>query len=32
MENGTMPDIIMLAVGLGSFALLILYGIASEKL
>jgi len=27
-----MSDIIMLAIGLGSFALLILYGIASEKL
>jgi hypothetical protein len=31
-ENGAMPDIIMLAVGLGFFALLVLYGIASERL
>jgi hypothetical protein len=31
-ENGAMLDILMLAIGLVSFALLILYGIASEKL
>jgi hypothetical protein len=31
-ENGSMLDVIMLAVGLGFFALLVLYGIASEKL
>jgi len=27
-----MPDILMLATGLGVFALLVLYGMASEKL
>jgi hypothetical protein len=32
MENGAMLDIIMLAVGLGCFALLALYGIAGERL
>jgi len=32
LENGAMLDIIMLAIGLGFFALLVLYGIASEKL
>jgi hypothetical protein len=31
-ENGVMLDIIMLAIGIGAFALLILYGTASEKL
>jgi hypothetical protein len=31
-ENCAMPDIIMLAIGLGFFALSALYGIASEKL
>jgi len=31
-ENGAMSDIIMLATGLGCFALLILYGIAGERL
>jgi hypothetical protein len=32
MENGTMLDILMLTIGLGFFALLILYGIAAERL
>lgn len=32
MENGAMLDILMLVIGLGFFALLVLYGIASEKL
>jgi hypothetical protein len=32
LENGAMLDIIMLAIGLGFFAFLVLYGIASEKL
>jgi hypothetical protein len=32
MENCTMLDILMLAIGLGFFALLALYGIASERL
>jgi hypothetical protein len=32
MENGTMPDILMLAVALGFFALLALYGFVSERL
>ncbi len=31
-ENGSMSDVILLAIGLGFFALLVLYGIASEKL
>jgi hypothetical protein len=31
MENG-MSDILMLAIGLGFFALLALYGIAGERL
>jgi hypothetical protein len=31
-ENGTMLDILMLAIGLGCFALLALYGIAGERL
>jgi len=31
-ENGTMLDILMLATGLGFFALLALYGFASERL
>jgi hypothetical protein len=32
MENGAMLDILMLAIGLGFFALLTLYGIAGERL
>jgi hypothetical protein len=32
MENGAMPDILMLVIGLGFFALLALYGLASERL
>ena len=32
MENGAMLDILMLGIGLGFFALLALYGIASERL
>jgi hypothetical protein len=32
MENGAMLDILMQAIGLGCFALLALYGIASERL
>jgi hypothetical protein len=32
MENGAMLDILMLAIGLGFFALLALYRIASERL
>ncbi len=32
MENGAMLDILMLAIGLVAFALLILYGIAGERL
>jgi hypothetical protein len=32
MEDGSMLDILMLAIGLGVFALLALYGIASERL
>lgn len=32
MENGTMSDILLLALGLGLFALLALYGFASERL
>lgn len=31
MENG-MLDILMLAIGLGFFAFLVLYGLASERL
>jgi hypothetical protein len=31
-EGGSMLDILMLAIGLGFFVLLIVYGIASEKL
>jgi hypothetical protein len=31
-RKGTMPDILMLAIGLGFFALLALYGFASERL
>jgi len=27
-----MPDILMLAIGLGAFVLLVLYGLASERL
>jgi len=32
MENGAMLDILMLAIGLGFFALLVLYGLAGERL
>jgi hypothetical protein len=32
MEDGSMLDILMLAIGLAVFALLALYGIASERL
>ncbi|GAB1717601.1 MAG: hypothetical protein NTAFB05_26430 [Nitrobacter sp.] len=32
MENGAMSDILLLALGLGCFALLALYGLASERL
>jgi hypothetical protein len=32
MEYGAMLDILMLAIGLGSFALLALYGFAGERL
>jgi hypothetical protein len=32
MEDGSMLDILMLAIGLGVFVLLALYGIASERL
>jgi hypothetical protein len=32
MEDGSMLDILMLAIGLGVFTLLALYGIASERL
>lgn len=32
MENGAMSDILMLAIGLGFFALLALYGLAGERL
>jgi hypothetical protein len=32
MENGAMLDILMLAIGLGGFALLALYGLAGERL
>lgn len=31
-ENGTMFDILMLAIGLGVFALFALYGMAGERL
>jgi len=31
-EDGAMLDILMLAIGLGFFALLALYGIAGERL
>lgn len=31
-ENGAMLDILMLAIGLGFFVLLVLYGLASERL
>jgi len=31
-ENGAMLDILMLAIGLGCFALFALYGIAGERL
>jgi len=31
MENGTMLDILMLAIGLGCFALLALYGNVGER-
>lgn len=31
-ENGAMSDILMLAIGLCFFALLVLYGLASERL
>ncbi len=32
MENGTMLDILMLAIGLGFFALVAFYGFAGERL
>jgi len=32
MENGAVLDIFMLAIGVGFFALLVLYGLASERL
>jgi hypothetical protein len=31
-EDGVMLDILMLAIGIGAFALLALYGLASERL
>jgi hypothetical protein len=32
MEDGSMLDILMLAIGLGFFVLLALYGLAGERL